>query len=153
LTSKLVPLISLVLVFSGSFLPSTQSVEAKAPEAKTSGVKIAEAKIPRNSSRTDRNYFVPPPPPYTPSMISVAEGMTYAPVVTVDSDGVIVENPANPYSKYIVTRKPGGMPQVAQPSPYVGRDPIVEKKIQKHIETFDSKISNVQEDISKLLNL
>jgi hypothetical protein len=130
--------ISLAVVFSGSFALSTQSVEAK---------------ISRNSSRRARNYFVPPPPPYTPSIVPSALGMTKAQAVTADADGAVVEKPVNPYSKYILTRNQGDMPQVVQPNPHVSYDPGVETRIQKHIDSFDSEISSIEKEIGKLLNL
>jgi hypothetical protein len=128
--------ISLAVVFSGSFALSTQSVEAK---------------ISRNSSRRARNYFVPPPPPYTPSIVPSALGMTNAQAVTADADGAVVEKPVNPYSKYILTRNQGDMPQVVQPNPYA--DPGVETRILKHIDYIDSEISSTEKEIGKLLNL
>ncbi len=45
------------------------------------------------------------------------------------------------------------MPQGVQTKPPVSYDPGVEKKIQKHIDYFDSEISGVQKEISKLLDL
>lgn len=139
---NLAALISLAVVFSGSFALSTQSVEAK-----------TEAKTSRNSSRRARNYFVPPPPPYTPSMVPSALGMTNAQAVTADADNAVVKKPVNPYSKYIFTRNQGDMPQVVQPNPYVSYDPGVEKKILKHIDDIDSEISSIEKEIGKLLNL
>ena len=138
LIRNLAALISLAVVFSGSFALSTQSVEAKTS---------------RNSSRRDRNYFVPPPPPYTPSMVPSALGMTNAQAVAADADDAVVEKPVNPYSKYIFTRNQGDMSQVVQPNPYVSYDPGVETRIQKHIDYFDSEISGIEKEIGKLLNL
>lgn len=90
LIRNLAALISLAVVFSGSFALSTQSVEAKTSS--------------RNSSRRTRNYFVPPPPPYTPSLVPSALGMTYAQAVTADADGAVVKKPVNSYSKSPFTR-------------------------------------------------
>ena len=134
---NLAALISLAVVFSGSFALSTECVEAKSS---------------RNSSRRARNYFVPPPPPYTPSMVLSALGMTNAQAVTNAADAV-VEKPVNPYSKYIFTRNQGDMPQVVQPNPYVSYDPGVETRILKHIDYFDSEISSIEKEIGKLLKL
>src|SRR5579885_1612623 len=78
LIRNLSALISLAVVFSGSFAMSTQSVEAKTS---------------RNSSHRDRNYFVPPPPPYMPLMVPSPLGMTNAQAVTADDAGV--EKPVN----------------------------------------------------------
>ena len=138
LIRNLAALISLAVVFSGSFALSTQS---------------AEAKTSRNISRRARNYFVPPPPPYTPSMVPSALGMTNAQAVTADADDAVVEKPVNPYSKHIFTRNQGDMPQVVQPNPHVSYDPVVETRILKHIDDIDSEISSIEKEIGKLLNL
>jgi len=135
---NLAALISFAVVFGGSFALSTQSVEAK---------------ISRNSARISRNYFVPPPPPYTPSIVPSALGMTYAQVVTADADGSVVMKPVNPLSQYVSTRNQGDMPQVVRPNPYVSYDPVAETRILKHIDSFDSEISGIQKEIGQLLNL
>ncbi|HEY9775499.1 MAG TPA: hypothetical protein V6C81_17155 [Planktothrix sp.] len=106
-------------------------------EAKTS-----QAKTSRNSSRRATNHFVPPPAPYTPSMVPAALGMTNAGAVTV-----------NPYSQYIFMRNQGEMSQVVQPKPYVSYNPLVETRIQKDIDHIDSEISSHEKEIGKLLNL
>jgi len=131
-------LISLTVVFGGSFALSTQSVEAKTS---------------RNSSHIERNYLVPPPPPYAPSMLPSALGMMNAQWVTAGANDAVVEKPVNSYSKYIFTRKQGDMPQVVQPDPYVSHYQVVEPKILKQIDDFDSEISNHEKEIGKLLNL
>ncbi len=112
---NLAALISLAVVFSGSFALSTQSVEAKTS---------------RNNSHRDRNYLVPPPPPYTPSLVPSVLG-----------------------SKYIFTRIQSDMPQVVQPNANVSEHSGVETKIQKEIDYFDSEISSSEKEIGKLLNL
>lgn len=141
LIRNLSALISLAVVFSGSFALSTQSAEAN--EAKTS----------RNTSGGARNYFVPPPPPYTPSIVPSALGMTNSQAVTADAYNAVVEKPVNPYSKYIFMRHQGDRPQVVHPNPYVSYDPGVEKRILKHIDDIDSEISSHEKEIGKLLNL
>ncbi len=138
LIRNLAALISLAVAFSGAFALSTQSVEAKTS---------------RNTSRIARNYFVPPPPPYTPSIVPSALGMEYAQVVSADADGAVVMKPVNPYSPYISTRNQGDMPQVVRHNPYVSYDPGVETRIQKHIDNFDSEIENHQKEIGQLLSL
>jgi hypothetical protein len=65
----------------------------------------------------------------------------------------IFEKSVNPYSNYTFKRDQGDMPQGVQTKPPVSYDPGVEKKIQKHIDYFDSEISGVQKEISKLLDL
>ena len=130
MSRHLAALISLAVVLSGSFTLSTQS---------------AEAKTSRNSTRKARNFFVPPPPPYTPtmSMLPSALDLTYAQVVKVNADGTVVVKMA----------AQGDIQQVVQPKPHVSYDHAVETKILKHIDSFDSDISSVQKEITKLLNL
>lgn len=70
LIRKLATLIPLAIVFSGSFTLSTQFVEAKTS---------------RSSSLRARNYFVPPPPPYIPTIIPSALGITNAQALTADN--------------------------------------------------------------------
>lgn len=127
-------LISLSVIFCGMFALSTESVEAKTS---------------RNSSHRDLNYLVPPPPPYMPSALE----MTSAQTLAAYADYAVVEKPVNPYGKYIVTRKQGDRRQVVQPNPYASYDPVVETKIQKDIDSFDSEISSHEKEIGKLLNL
>jgi len=81
-------------------------------------------------------------------MVPSALGMTNAQVVT--ADGAVMEKPVNPY---IFTRNQGDRPLVVQPNPYVTYDPVVETRILKHIEDFDSEISSSEKEIGKLLNL
>ena len=131
-------LLSLALVLSGTLALCTQSADAKNSK--------------KNTHRAG-NYFVPPPPPYTPSLVPVALGMTYAPAVEADGDYEVVEVPVNPYTNYIVKRNKVGTPHVVQPSPHVSYDRTDEIKVQKSIEDIDSEISNIQKDIGKLLNL
>jgi hypothetical protein len=86
-------------------------------------------------------------------MVPSVLDMTYAQAVTVGADGAVVEKSVDSYSKHIFKRNQGDMPQVVQPNPYLGYNPAVETKIQKHIDDFDSEISNTQKEIGKLLNL
>jgi hypothetical protein len=123
LIRNLAAIISLAVVFGGSF---ALSVEAKASEAKTS----------RHSSRSARNYFVPPPPPYTPSVVPSTLDMTNAQAVRADAGDAVLKKT-----------------QVVQPNPSVRYSPSVETKILKHIDYFDSEISGSEKEIGKLLNL
>jgi hypothetical protein len=86
-------------------------------------------------------------------MISSALGMPNAYSVAADAYNAVVEKGANPYSKYIFTRNQGVTPQVAQPNPHVSAYPVVEKKMLKQIDYFDSEISSHEKEISELLNL
>ncbi len=129
-------LISLTVVFSGSVALSTQPVEAKTS---------------RSNSARPGNYFVPPPPPYTPSMVPSELGNAQA--LTANADNAVGEKPVKPNSKHILTLDQGDMPQVVQPNPQIGFDPVVETRILKHIDDIDSEIAGVQKEIGKLLNL
>lgn len=79
-------------------------------------------------------------------MVPSALGVAYAQAVTADADDAVVEKPANPHSKYILT-------QVVKHNPSASYNPGVEKRILKHIDYFDSEISSIEEEIGKLLNL
>lgn len=138
LIRNLAALIPLAVVFSGAFALSSQSVEARTS---------------RNSSHVAGNYFVPAPPPYTPSMVPTALGMTYAQALTLDADGAVVKKLVDPYSKYIFTRNQGDMPQVVRPNPYATANPAVEARILKRIDFFDSEISSTEKEIGRLLDL
>lgn len=76
LIRNLAALIYITVGFSGLFALSTQSVEAKTS---------------RNSSHRFRNYFVPPPPPYTASLVPPDMFMTNPQAVTADADYAVVE--------------------------------------------------------------
>jgi hypothetical protein len=144
LISNLVALLALAVVLSGSFALSTQSVDAKTSDEKTS----------QNNSHTSGNYFVPPPPPYTPSIVPSAPGMTNAQAVTADADTAVVAKQLNPYTtKYIFTRNQSDTPQVVKPNPYLTYNRGVETKVLKNIDDIDSEISNHEKEIGKLLNL
>lgn len=45
------------------------------------------------------------------------------------------------------------MPQVVQSNPYANYNPVVETRVQKRIDTIDSKISGIEKEIGVLLNL
>lgn len=138
LNRNLAPLITIAVVFSGAVALSSQSVEAKTSH---------------NSSHVAGHYFVPAPPPYTPSMVPTALGMTYAQALTVDADGAVVKKLVDPYGKYIFTHNQGDVPQVVRPNPYLTANPSVEARILKRIDSFDSEISSTEKEIGKLLDL
>ena len=186
LSRNLAALVALTAVFSGSFALSIRSVEAKtsqnvSPKAGNCfvpppppytpsmvpwelGIANAQAvtanvdntivekfvlstqsvvaKTSQNHSRRGRNYFVPPPPPYAPSINPSALGLMNLQAVT-----------ANAYRKNISTSNQADMPQVVRPNPYLSYDRAVETKILKHIDSFDSEISSHEKEIGKLLNL
>jgi len=135
---NLAAIICIAAAFSGSFALSTQSVEAKTP---------------RNSSHVIRNYFVPAPPPYTPSIVPPALVLTYAQAVAAGAEHAVVEKLVNSYGKHILARNQGDMPQVVKSNPYANYNPVVEKRVQKRIDTIDSKISGIEKEIGVLLNL
>lgn len=152
LTRNLAAMLSLAAVFSGSLVLSAQSVGAKNA---------------RNISHKDRNYLVPPPPPYTPSIVPMALGLPdEAQTLTIPASDAAIEKQVDLYRKYLVSSNnilrhnkseipQVGQPhtQVTQPNPYMTFDPKVEKKAQKQAESFDSEISKVEKEIGKLLNL
>lgn len=131
-------IICIAAAFSGAFFVSIQSVEAKTP---------------RNSSHVIRNYFVPAPPPYTPSMVPPGLLMTYAQTLTAGAEHAVVEKLDNFSGKHILARNQGGMPAVVQSNPYLNYNPVVEKRVQKRVDTIDSKISGIEKEIGVLLNL
>lgn len=72
----------------------------------------ALAKTKRHTTTGRGAYFVPPPPPYAPSILP--ESMAH--VRTVEkvepTEEVAEKPPENPYKKYIFTRDAGDMPRV-----------------------------------------
>lgn len=143
---NLAALLSLAAVISGYLALSAQLVEAK------NSAHIAHK---------NRNFLVPPPPPYTPS------------IITVPASDADVEKQVDLYRKYLMSsnsilrQNKDEIPQVGQPhlqvsqpnlqanqaNPYMTFDPKVEKKAQKQMDSFDSRISSKEKEISKLLNL
>lgn len=104
-------------------------------------------KTSRHSSHRSRNYFVPPPPPYAPSIVVSALGMTNTqPAAANDA---MLEKSVDSYQ--------GDMPaQIGGPNAYltsVSAYLRVEKKVHKEIDQFDSEISNHEKEIGRLLNL
>ena len=74
----------------------------------------ALAKSKRQAAAGRGAYFVPPPPPYAPSILP--ENMTHSRVIN-DADTIpeVAEKPPeNPYRKYIFTRDAGDMPRVVK---------------------------------------
>jgi hypothetical protein len=57
-------------------------------------------------------YFVPPPPPYAPSILP--ERLVRHAAAAQVEDAEAVKPPENPYAKYIFTRNAGDMPRVVQ---------------------------------------
>ncbi len=105
-------LISFTVVLSGLIALTTQSVKAKTPHI---------------SAHKDKNYFVPPPPPYTPSLTTARLDMRYA---------------LSARAEAVVERKP----DLIAP-------PAYDAKTLEQIDGFDTEISNSEKEIGKLLNL
>jgi hypothetical protein len=146
LISNLSELLVIAVVFSGSFALSAQSVDAKISDEKTS----------RDNSHTSANYFVPPPPPYTPSIVpsAPAPGVTNSQGLTADADGAVVVKQLNPYTtKYIFLPKQRDMTPIVKPNPFVTYNRGVDTKVLKNIDDIDSEISNHEKEIGKLLKL
>lgn len=79
--------------------------------------------------------------------------MTYAQALTAGAEHAVVEKLVNSSSKHILARNQGDMPVVVQSNPYASYNPVVETRIQKRIDSFDSEISSIEKDIDKLLDL
>lgn len=127
-----IPTIVPSMVPSGLGITNAQALKA------VDAIVKKNAKTSRNSFHKTRNYFVPPPPPYQPSIIPSmdpsAVGMTNTQAVTADDANV--KKPVNNKSKYIITHNQG-----------------VEKRILNQIDAFDAEISSHEKEICKLLNL
>ncbi|HEY9775519.1 MAG TPA: hypothetical protein V6C81_17265 [Planktothrix sp.] len=68
-----------------------------------------------HSGRIGRgSYFVPPPPPYQPSILPEMNGASAS-----ISPAVQAPKPENPYSKYVYTRNAADAPTIIQPNRYV----------------------------------
>lgn len=75
------------------------------------GAPQAEAKGKKRS-----NYFVPPPPAYTPSL---TPGLYYGGSKTADGTTSKAKTPEQKYQKYVYTREGYTAPKPTQPNPYV----------------------------------
>lgn len=65
-------------------------------------------------------YFVPPPPPYQPSVLpEVRAGRVAMTNVQSEAAAVTVQKQENRYRKYVYTRNEADMPTVVQPNRYV----------------------------------
>ncbi len=78
----------------------------------------ASAKTKKTTQRAPRSYFVPPPPPYTPSILPDMRRM-YGNDVEADSDVDTVQTPQSRWSKYIYVRNGYSAPQSVSPNKYV----------------------------------
>lgn len=144
------PYIPTIIPGALGMLSDTQAITSDADNA----FMEKEAKTSRHSSHRSRNYFVPPPPPYAPSIVVSALGMTNTqPAAANDA---MLEKSVDSYSKYLM-RHQGDMPaQIGGPNTYltsVSAYLRVEKKVHKEIDQFDSEISNHEKEIGRLLNL
>ena len=141
------PYIPTIVPAALGMLPETQVTPADSPD---SAIAEKEAKISRHSSHRARNYFVPPPPPYTPSILVSAMSTKNAGTATADI--AMLDRSVNSYGNYLA-RNQGDIPQVGRSSLDVSRYLGIEKKAHKEIDQFDSQISNHEKEIGKLLNL
>jgi hypothetical protein len=72
----------------------------------------ALAKTKRHIAQGRGAYFVPPPPPYAPSILpETIARVRIEPEVT---EAIAEKPPENPYKKYIFTRDAGDMPRVVR---------------------------------------
>ncbi len=78
----------------------------------------AQAKAKRSAQRAPHSYFVPPPPPYVPS-IQPEMRRFYGNDVEADADVDTVQTPQSRWSKYIYVRNGYSAPQSTSPNKYV----------------------------------
>jgi hypothetical protein len=93
--------------------PATQVVQTKHTTAKTQH-KVAQTKH-RRIAYYNKNFLVPPPPPYTPSMLPELQYSRYSQY----SQRTDSAEAGNPYSKYVYTRSGYEAPKPVQPNKYV----------------------------------
>jgi hypothetical protein len=79
--------------------------------------------------------------------------MTYAQALTAGAEHAVLEQLVNSSSKHVLARTQGDMPQVVQSNLYASYNQVVETRVQKRIDTIDSKISGIEKEIGVLLNL
>lgn len=73
----------------------------------------ALAKSKKHAATGRGAYFVPPPPPYAPSILPETQSYNMGAVQQIEKTAEIAEKPPeNPYKKYIFTRDAGDMPRV-----------------------------------------
>lgn len=93
----------------------------------------ALAKAKRSYSAGRGAYFVPPPPPYAPSVLPENQGYHVTSDQQTEKTAEVAEKPPeNPYKKYIYTREANDMPRVIK----VGRthnSNVVSYNFQKKI--------------------
>jgi hypothetical protein len=116
--------VSLLLINLGFALPSTaaplESVKRHSQVQTTRSSSKSSHKVAQTRHRKiayyGKNFLVPPPPPYTPSMLPELQYARYS----SNSQKQESAEDGNPYSKYIYTR-PGyePPPKPAQPNKYV----------------------------------
>ena len=78
----------------------------------------AQAKTKKTAQRAPHSYFVPPPPPYVPSILPEMKRF-YGNDVEADSDVDSVQTPQSRWSKYIYVRNGYAAPQSVSPNKYV----------------------------------
>jgi len=81
----------------------------------------AYAKSSKARKHSPGSYFVPPPPPYAPSILP--ERLVRSSAVAEQPAEEVVKAPENPYAKYIFTRDAENMPRVVQPSRQISYRP------------------------------
>jgi hypothetical protein len=80
----------------------------------------ASAKTKRTSTRSGHNYFVPPPPPYMPSILPEMNRFSNTEVeADSDTDATGPQTPQSRWSKYIYVRNGYSSPQSSSPNKYI----------------------------------
>jgi hypothetical protein len=80
----------------------------------------ASAKTKKSGARASRNYFVPPPPPYMPSILPEMRRFSNTEVeADSDTDNSGPQTPQTRWSKYIYVRNGYSSPQSSSPNKYI----------------------------------
>jgi len=103
---------------SGAEAKPSAPAETKRPQAAIKAHKSVQVKHSvRKIAYAGKHWFVPPPPPYTPTMLPELQysQMTASPSPVKEESS----EDQNPYSKYIYTRSGYDAPRRVQPNKYV----------------------------------
>jgi len=114
-----------LLILSLTFvLPAFGAVQETAKRTTQTQTKHSSIKTAHRVTQTrhrkiayyGKNFLVPPPPPYTPSMLPELQYARYNPGATQRAESA---EDGSPYSKYVYTRSGYEPPKPVQPNKYV----------------------------------